>query len=145
MVPRRSSRGWFCGSRAAKFRSHLDECSLIDLGFKGAPFTYIRRQHGRISTHVRLDRALCNVEWSLLFPEASVHHLPRTCSDHNPILLKLHAPPPPAANRPFHFQAAWLTHPDFHAVVDKARSAKAHSVIEAVRATQGAVPDKCLW
>ncbi|CAL5355341.1 unnamed protein product [Camellia sinensis] len=35
----------------------------------------------------RLDRALCNEEWRTMFPEASVCVLPRTYSDHSPLVV----------------------------------------------------------
>ncbi|KAL8140527.1 hypothetical protein V2J09_006548, partial [Rumex salicifolius] len=48
------------------------------------------------------------------FPEAGVRHLFDPHSDHTPILVKLDfAPPTPQRNKPFRFQAAWLTHEEF--------------------------------
>ncbi|KAL7256983.1 hypothetical protein ACSBR1_010843 [Camellia fascicularis] len=34
----------------------------------------------------RLDRALSNPEWRIMFPEATVKVLPHTYSDHSPLL-----------------------------------------------------------
>lgn len=37
----------------------------------------------------RLDRIVANHAWLTLYPDAHVHHLPRTHSDHCPLLLSL--------------------------------------------------------
>ncbi|KAJ8759030.1 hypothetical protein K2173_003268 [Erythroxylum novogranatense] len=76
--------------RAARFQAQVDSCALLDLGFKGQPFTYAGKCHGFFTTHVRLDRDFSNDAWRILFPEALVIHLPRIISDHNPILVKLY-------------------------------------------------------
>ena len=65
----------------------------------------------------RIDRCFANPSWRLLYPEASITHLPRVFSDHCPILLELSKPPPASINRPFRFQTMWLHHPEFHDVV----------------------------
>ncbi|XP_028117861.1 uncharacterized protein LOC114315447 [Camellia sinensis] len=59
----------------------------------------------------RLDRALCNTEWRTMFSEATVRVLPRTYSDHSPLIVYtqcMHNLNP--LNRPFRFEAAWMTH-----------------------------------
>ncbi|KAL8137685.1 hypothetical protein V2J09_003686 [Rumex salicifolius] len=53
------------------FALWIDTLNLVDLGYHGP----------------KLDRALCNVEWRLRFPEASVHHLIDAHSDHSPTLI----------------------------------------------------------
>jgi hypothetical protein len=68
----------------------------------------------------RLDRGWANTDWKLLFPEASIQHLPHLNSDHCPLLLMLDPPPPSTRNRPFRFQPIWLNHPDFPRVVEEA-------------------------
>ena len=83
-----------------------------------------------------MDRALCNDQWRLLYPEATVHHLPRTCSDHSPLLLQLHWSVPPPNKRPFCFQAAWLTHEEFPEVIQGAWSSHSHSIVEAIQAVE---------
>ncbi|KAL7231768.1 hypothetical protein ACSBR2_009911 [Camellia fascicularis] len=60
----------------------------------------------------RLDRALSNVEWRTRFPKAAVRTLPRTYSDHSPLVVYtqgMHTLNP--SKRPFRFEAAWMTHP----------------------------------
>lgn len=66
----------------------------------------------------RLDKIFLNDSWINLFPKASVIHLPKTYSDHNPILLELI----PKANnlnpRPFRLESFWCSHPGFSTIVN---------------------------
>jgi hypothetical protein len=59
------------------FRGVLTDCNLQDLGFTGDPFTWKR---GRMRE--RLDRALVNHSWSVLFLRAALQHLEYCRSDH---------------------------------------------------------------
>ena len=54
------------------------------------------------------------------YPEATVTHLPRTFSDHCPVLLDLLGSKPESTNRPFRFHTMWLLHPQFPKVVEEA-------------------------
>ncbi|XP_015959301.1 uncharacterized protein LOC107483194 [Arachis duranensis] len=96
------------------FQECVSTSGLIDLGYSGWPFTWKR---GNLAE--RLDRGLCNVEWKIAFPEAYVKHLPMLKSDHSLICLQLsNAMAQNRGRRPFHFLAAWITHPDFRNFVD---------------------------
>ena len=53
----------------------------------------------------------------ILFPEASVTHLPMVFSDHYPVLLELAKPPTEMRTKPFRFQSMCLLHPKFPSVV----------------------------
>lgn len=109
LVPSEKRRGSNSSSYGNRdFISFMSDTALVDMGFAGPSFTWFR---DTISEH--LDRALCNVQWRLAFPESYVRHMPRIKSDHRPILLVTHPPTPTGSLRPFRFQAAWLTHPDF--------------------------------
>lgn len=100
------------------FGEWVNELSLIDMGFKGNQFTWRR---GRVeSTYVakRLDRVLCNAHSRLKWQEALVTHLPFLSSDHTPLHVQLS--PSPQCNpsrRPFRFEAAWLQHEGFQAML----------------------------
>jgi hypothetical protein len=91
---------------------------LIEIGYEGNIFTYPRKCHVVYYIHVRLDRRLSKELCRVLFPEASVLHLPRFNSDSH-LLLKMWTPTPPSYKRPFHFQAAWLTLEEFPRVVSE--------------------------
>lgn len=64
----------------------------------------------------RIDRVYANPSWSQLFPDANVLHLPRTNSDHRPIILyfKKRAD---GGERPFRFESCWLSDPSFKPLV----------------------------
>ncbi|GLT78653.1 hypothetical protein SLA2020_501810 [Shorea laevis] len=114
--------GLVTGLRGA---SKMLECfqarELIDLGASGSRFTWTNKQHGGNLVMKRLDRALANVPWRLLFPEAFVRNLPRTRGDHCPVLINIKGLPPPSKeSRPFRFEAAWLSHPNFKTMLEKA-------------------------
>ena len=55
-----------------------------------------------------------------MYPKAVVTHLPRTFSDHHPVLIELWKPNANRLVRPFRFQTMWLLHPDFHRIVREA-------------------------
>lgn len=60
----------------------------------------------------------CNHSFLLQFPESLVVHLPRTCSDHHPLVVKEPMPTPHlGTERPFRMLAAWFTHPNFERIV----------------------------
>lgn len=62
----------------------------------------------------RIDTAICNLDWSMTFPNATVFHLLRMQSDHCPILLKLDTMDNRRASiKRFLFQTAWFAHPNF--------------------------------
>lgn len=103
-----------CFDRIVKFRERWNYCGLMDPGSIGFPFTWIRRRHNVIILQERLDRLLWNDKAMLLFPEAKVANLPRTCSDHHPIAFSSDVRVPPNIElRPFRFEAACLTHKRF--------------------------------
>jgi exonuclease III len=71
------------------FRDVVDSCGLHDLSFIGLPWTYDNRRKGDRNVKVRLDRCLCSDSWRDLWPDASLHHLTSSRSDHCPILICL--------------------------------------------------------
>ena len=62
---------------------------LMDLGFSGQNYTCARSEGGIITLQERLDRALINDGWHLLWPNSHITHLPRVGSDHCPLLLNI--------------------------------------------------------
>ena len=91
-------------TRITAFRYCLDKCGLIDLGFHDPRFTWTNKSPAWKSTiKERLDRGLGNAEWTLLFPSAEIHHLPRVKSDHCPIMLNTD-PLEPKPPKPFCFE-----------------------------------------
>jgi hypothetical protein len=104
--------------RSQLFSNCLDTCGMIDLGFSGPRFTWSNLREFSSLIQERLDRGFANASWRCAFPEASVHHLTRTHSDHCPVLICLDKPPSLNLPRPFIFQPVWLSHPDFPNVLN---------------------------
>ena len=52
-----------------EFREAMRECELVDLGWKGQPFTWSNQRYGPHLTEERLDRFLCNRSWGNFFQE----------------------------------------------------------------------------
>ncbi|XP_026384083.1 uncharacterized protein LOC113279621 [Papaver somniferum] len=67
----------------------IKDSDLTDLGFCGKPYTWPSNKHGTCRFKSRLDRALGNSEWFLVYPDSVLKHLHHYGSDHTPILLEL--------------------------------------------------------
>ncbi|KAI7991201.1 hypothetical protein LOK49_LG12G00888 [Camellia lanceoleosa] len=74
-------------SRNQRFRNRINNCNLIDLGSVGPRLTWTNNRQGLANTMERLDRAMSNDRWRALFPEGTVRTLPRTYSDHSPLVV----------------------------------------------------------
>ena len=84
--------------RALEFKSCLDDYNFLDLGFSGPKYTWTNDRQVTDLILECIDRCFANPAWRLLFPEASVTHLPRVFSNHCPVLLEVSRPPPPATD-----------------------------------------------
>lgn len=65
-----------------QFRDVLNECGVMDMGFKGFPFTWSKHWQNGLLVWERLDRVVALQEWFLEFPGMIVHHVNSTTSDH---------------------------------------------------------------
>ena len=103
--------------RSQQFAANINRCNLIDLGCNGPRLTWTNNRGGTANTLVRLDRALANEGWRIKYPEASVTNIPRTYSDHCPVIVNTDGMTfiPSSVNsfRPFRFLVSWFEHPDF--------------------------------
>lgn len=106
-------------SRASLFRNCMNTCGMSDLGFSGSRFTWTNTQSTGSLIKERLDRAWANSSWNLLFPNANVLHLPRTHSDHCPILLSTDPIIATPILRPFRFESFWFSDPSVYSVIEK--------------------------
>lgn len=104
--------------RCQNFANWIANNELIDLGFSGPAHTWFRGHSEDTFKSAWLDRGLVNEEWRLKFTEGNLRNLPKSSSDHCPILISSTGfAPVPRAVRPFRFQAAWLNHEKFHEFV----------------------------
>jgi hypothetical protein len=71
----------------AAFREALTDCSLLDMGFNGPPFTWSNKREHHALVRARLDRCVVNSRWLHLFPGAILSHLIVASSDHMGLLL----------------------------------------------------------
>ena len=71
------------------FREALDDCSLLDLGWKGVEYTWDNQQQDAANVKARLDRALANSAMLNLFEESRVRHVSSIESDHCFIVIEL--------------------------------------------------------
>jgi exonuclease III len=66
----------------------LNSCNLVDLAYKGDPYTWTNNQATNCHIKERLDRFGATTEWISRFPRFTNYHLIMSyTSDHNPILL----------------------------------------------------------
>ncbi|XP_058755237.1 uncharacterized protein LOC131628419 [Vicia villosa] len=88
----------------------MEMCKLCDLGANGPGFTWRGPIfQGGQWIFERLDRAICNEEWRLLFTEAQVKVLTRVeFSDHHPIMIALTNSSHERIPKPFWFESAWM-------------------------------------
>ncbi|XP_075083639.1 uncharacterized protein LOC142167374 [Nicotiana tabacum] len=101
-------------SRTSSIWNYINKCRLMDLGYKGSKFTWSnhrKRLKGLIIE--RLDHFFANEEWANLFSNATVTHLPKTYSDHKPLLLNLNSFSHEALHKPFRSENIWCTYSDF--------------------------------
>ena len=95
----------------AAFREVLADCSLQDLGFQGAAFTWSNRRLSGDLVRVRLDRSVANTEWISLFPNARVQHIVVAASDHMGLLIHMDPAQAPNICRKkirFRFEHMWV-------------------------------------
>lgn len=77
----------FSQSSSAGCNDHVHDCYLMDLGDIGSKFTWSNcRSRGHLIRE-RFEKALCYAKWRECFPQAMVHNLPKSRSDHHPILI----------------------------------------------------------
>ncbi|XP_056687673.1 uncharacterized protein [Spinacia oleracea] len=102
----------FRPSQCQDLQSFINAAGLVDVGFNGNPYTWTNSRDGADMIKERLDRALFNASWLEQFPHTKVSHLPRTYSDHAPLIISLDNPRI-AGPFPFRCKEVWMEHPNF--------------------------------
>lgn len=110
------------GPSTERMQHLIDICALMDLPYTGPRFTWSNGQEGRFRIEQRLDQAWANSDWIIHFSTASLIHLPRTHSDHSPLLLKVNDTDHFRSDQkpPFKFQACWMEHKAFETFMQTA-------------------------
>jgi len=95
----------------ADFSEWTNNNALIHLPIRGAFYTWANGRGGAVYTEKRLDRVICNQSWLDLCANISVSTLPKTTSDHFPLILEFHT----STNRfvsQFKFMNMWTMNDD---------------------------------
>ena len=98
------------------FRKMVEQCGLRDLGMEGYPFTWEKSRGTQNWVEERLDRAMANQEWSILFNTAYVFNLETPTSDHSALFLDF-MERPRIRRRRFRFENAWLKEAECKGIV----------------------------
>lgn len=106
-------------NRVKLFWSCLQKYGLVDLDFKHQKYTWTNKKHRKRCQLIfeRLDRCVANASWIKNFPNALIRHLPRTKSDHYPLLVNLNIRSCPNISKPFRMEPMWCNHPNFRNLV----------------------------
>ncbi|XP_038708495.1 uncharacterized protein LOC120003549 [Tripterygium wilfordii] len=108
-----------------QFHDALEICNMVSMDSSGPPFTWSNGRSDPNNVRVRLDRAVANPEWRLLFPQCNVQVSTFAKSDHNPLVISLvQRTSVPVGRRKgkFKFEEYWTTHPDCKELIKEAWS-----------------------
>ena len=90
------------------FREALDECGLLDLGYKGSTFTWSKHYRSGASIWERLDKAVASHEWFIRFSGSRVHYVDSLTSDHKFLWIELSDLDFQPKRKTFRFKEMWL-------------------------------------
>ncbi|XP_074282427.1 uncharacterized protein LOC141606944 [Silene latifolia] len=118
------------------FREALDDCALLDLGYRGSIFTWKRGNSPETLIRERLDRAVATMEWREMYPSATTFVYPLYASDHAAILIKEEGNQGEVGSRQrsFKFEPLWLSDAECGHVVKQAwEDGQGHDVEDRVK------------
>ncbi|KAK1318599.1 hypothetical protein QJS10_CPB04g01953 [Acorus calamus] len=90
-------------SAVQDFRNWVHGGELQPLGNQGPSFSWCSNRIQPNWIWELFDRAFTSASWLEIFPDIVVSILPRTCSDHAPLLIDS-SPPTPQGSKPFRFE-----------------------------------------
>ncbi|KAL5783938.1 hypothetical protein ACOSQ2_006330 [Xanthoceras sorbifolium] len=102
------------------FRSIVELCDFVDLGFSGLLFTWNNKRGGSRNVQERLDRFFATSQWVNLFSGIKVEHLGFMFSDHRPISAKFVCGGSNISggrDRKFRFEPFWLKDEECYSVI----------------------------
>ncbi|WMV32127.1 hypothetical protein MTR67_025512 [Solanum verrucosum] len=94
----------------------ISSSDLTEVQFKGSPFTWWNGRVGNDCIFEKLDRVLINQQMQDWFNHTEVEHLPRTGSDHAPMLLQYEVTED-RHRKPFRFLKFWTDNGSFKEIV----------------------------
>ncbi|KAL5788264.1 hypothetical protein ACOSP7_005213 [Xanthoceras sorbifolium] len=102
------------------FRSIVELCDFVDLGFSGPLFTWNNKRGGSRNVQERLDHFFATSQWVNLFSGIKVEHLGFMFSDHRPISAKFvcgGSNISGSRDRKFRFEPFWLKDEECYSVI----------------------------
>ncbi|MCH87170.1 LINE-1 reverse transcriptase like, partial [Trifolium medium] len=97
-----------------EFGEFVRDMELVDLPVLGRKFTWF---HSNGIAMSRIDRVLVSEDWLRAWVNPSLWVLPRSISDHCPLVLRFNSVD--WGPRPFRFNNHWLLHKDFFRLVEE--------------------------
>jgi hypothetical protein len=107
---------WLCNG----FQNVVGDCDLTDIHLEGYPFTRVKSRGSSTVIEERLDRAMANSQWLMLYPGVKLTNLLSSHSDHSPILLQNLPTIRSGRIYSFRFENSWLKEEDIDEVVEEA-------------------------
>jgi hypothetical protein len=94
----------------------------MDLGYEGPKYTWSNKQEANSHVKVRLDRAVANGAFSMLFEDCTVENVITTSSDHYAIMINLSKEDRRRGQQPvffsFRYEAMWRRALDYKEVLE---------------------------
>ncbi|XP_019435225.1 PREDICTED: uncharacterized protein LOC109341721 [Lupinus angustifolius] len=99
------------------FQRFSEDGRLHHILTRGAEFKWTNRRRGLAHTEKRLDRSLCNESWMTIWQQSYCCTLPRSASDHHPIMFGF-CNEQARVQSQFRFHKMWLKHEGLRGVVE---------------------------
>ena len=104
-----------------QFQANLEQCELLDLGYKGPKFTWTNCREGNEFIKERIDRGTANIGWCDMYLDVEVVVETSSTSDHVVLEVWLNGRlKRTAKSRGFQFEAQWALEQGFNEEITRA-------------------------